>query len=359
MKKVLYIIFLCIGTASFAQVSVFPLPIEKSVSVITEKNKDGIYKTQKVKGKITGSGLFLYKNGTLYVGDFNDKIPHGKGIFIVGENDSISNCPMAKYFIGKFKNGLKQGKGVCYNINGEVIYSGKFVNDCPTGSYTNNLNLNTYFADANAPDFYYIGEFEGYLPNGFGAIFFPDGDFLISHFLDGSRTGNSVYIQKDGNWISENIEGEQVIPISSSAEYASLVSQSKAAFRLGLSEAFGYFTQAVNQGAQIASQVKNFNKNEGSYNSSFEPNCSDVKDDSKNLNSPKSQGDKYNMSEQRSYNSDKSTYAKYDSMLAQTFAGNRKASASEIRNWQSKMKDLRNKWENKGKSFPHSSNEDK
>lgn len=59
--------------------------------------------------------------------------------------------------------------------------------------------------------------------------------------------------------------------------------------------------------------------------------------------SSKSSGDndKYNISEQRAYNSDKSTYSKYDSMLSQTFAGNRTASASEINQWKNKMRALR------------------
>lgn len=72
-----------------------------------------------------------------------------------------------------------------------------------------------------------------------------------------------------------------------------------------------------------------------------------------------SKGNKYNMSEQHSYNSDKRVYASYDSMLAAYFAGNRHASISEKEEWQSKMKSLRTKWESKGKSFPHSSNEDR
>ncbi len=70
-------------------------------------------------------------------------------------------------------------------------------------------------------------------------------------------------------------------------------------------------------------------------------------------------GNKYNMSEQHSYNSDKRVYASYDSMLAAYFAGNRHASISEKEEWQSKMKSLRSKWESKGKSFPHSANEDR
>lgn len=74
---------------------------------------------------------------------------------------------------------------------------------------------------------------------------------------------------------------------------------------------------------------------------------------------PSSKGNKYNMSEQHSYNSDKRVYASYDSMLAAYFAGNRHASISEKEEWQSKMKSLRTKWESKGKSFPHSANEDR
>lgn len=72
-----------------------------------------------------------------------------------------------------------------------------------------------------------------------------------------------------------------------------------------------------------------------------------------------SKGNKYNMSEQHSYNSDKRVYASYDSMLAAYFAGNRHTSISEKEEWQSKMKSLRTKWESKGKSFPHSVNEDR
>ena len=73
----------------------------------------------------------------------------------------------------------------------------------------------------------------------------------------------------------------------------------------------------------------------------------------------KAGGKKYSLSEQEAYNSDKHTYSNYDSMLSQAFAGNRSASASEIKEWQSKMKKLREKWEKKGKSFPHSANEDR
>ena len=97
---------------------------------------------------------------------------------------------------------------------------------------------------------------------------------------------------------------------------------------------------------------------------SADGNASDSSDSasssaSSSSRTPSSKGNKYNMSEHHSYNSDKRVYASYDSMLAAYFAGNRHASISEKEEWQSKMKSLRTKWESKGKSFPHSANEDR
>lgn len=63
------------------------------------------------------------------------------------------------------------------------------------------------------------------------------------------------------------------------------------------------------------------------------------------------------LSEQQSYNTDKRTYERYDSQLSSHFAGNQKMSSSSVRQAQKKMKDLRQKWERKGRSFPHSQNE--
>lgn len=61
--------------------------------------------------------------------------------------------------------------------------------------------------------------------------------------------------------------------------------------------------------------------------------------------------------EQRQCNNDKRTYERYDSMLSKALHGGGNASSSEISSWRSKMRSLRQKWESKGYSFPHSSNE--
>lgn len=70
-------------------------------------------------------------------------------------------------------------------------------------------------------------------------------------------------------------------------------------------------------------------------------------------------GNENSLSSNQSYNSDKRTYNNYDSMLSAYYAGNRNASPSEVSQWKQKMRQLREKWENKGRSFPHSRNEDR
>ena len=56
----------------------------------------------------------------MYEGDFvNDKYEgKGKGIWENGE-----------YYIGQWKNGLRNGKGTLYNKNGDIIQKGNWIND--------------------------------------------------------------------------------------------------------------------------------------------------------------------------------------------------------------------------------------
>lgn len=64
------------------------------------------------------------------------------------------------------------------------------------------------------------------------------------------------------------------------------------------------------------------------------------------------------LSDNQAYNTDKKSYNNYDSMISAVRAGNRKANPTEVKKWMQSMKQLRQKWEAKGKSFPHSPNED-
>lgn len=359
MKIIFFLISVNLCFIINAQILFSDEVIPYSSSKITDKNKEGIFVAQKIKGKISGTGLLKYKNGNIYIGDFNDKVPHGYGMLICDGQNSIPNCPNAKVYVGKFKDGVKRGKGTCYNVDGEIVYSGKFENDIPIDSIIDYSNHRRYFSDAKTDKFYYLGEYSDSMPDGFGTIFFKNGDILISNFEKGNRTGINIYLESDGNWVSENVKDGISTFISSSREYASYVEGAKSEWKATWKRALGSLEQWAFVLNELSIQLGNISQN---MYSDYSENTNAYQENSYPQNSEhsgKSSGNVFDMSEQRAYNQDKSVYSKYDGMLSQVYAGNRDASQNEIKSWKNKMRQLRKKWEAKGKSFPHSANEDK
>lgn len=357
MKILFLILCLNLYLNCQAQILYSEIPIPYASSKITEKDKQGFFVVQKIKGNLSGTGLYKYENGTIYIGDFKDKKFNGFGMLICTYDDSIKNFQNAKIYVGRFKEGLKHGNGICYNSNGEMIYRGKFDNDRPVTPFTDSDIEFRYFSDVKSDDFYYIGEFDTTTPDGFGAIFFSNGDILISKFQDGQRVGINVYLEHDGNWLSENVDNGNSLFISSSREYASYVAGSKSEWNTAWKKALGSLEDWSKALGDLSVKLDNISQNNNSgYSLAFQNSELSSRHSSE---TGKSSGSRYDMSEQREYNQDKSTYSKYDGMLAQIFAGNRNATSSEIKNWQSKMKQIRKKWENRGRDFPYFSNEDR
>lgn len=88
---------------------------------------------------------------------------------------------------------------------------------------------------------------------------------------------------------------------------------------------------------------------------SYEYSSSDSSSSTKSGNDK----NKYSIAEQNNYNTDKRTYGNYESMLIKAFLYPEKHKFAEVKDWQSKMKKLREKWEKQGKSFPRSEYENK
>lgn len=193
-------------------------------------------------------------------------------------------------------------------------------------------------------------------PHGFGTLIFDNGDYLISRFEDGIRTGLGLEMSADGGWCTLNVKGGEETVVSSSAEYENL----KAQHRALMANVLNQFAQAAVMTVDLVGQIHDIsNGGSGGGGGTGDGGASGYTAGGGGGSRGGSSGGGagYNMSEQQAYNSAKSTYARYDSMVSAAKAGTRSASASEISGWQSKMRQLREKWEAKGKSFPHSSNE--
>ena len=68
-----------------------------------------------------GKGIKYYKNGNIkYNGEYYKDKFEGLGKYI-WEN--------GEYYIGQWKNDLRNGKGTMYYSNGKIIYEGDWIND--------------------------------------------------------------------------------------------------------------------------------------------------------------------------------------------------------------------------------------
>lgn len=347
-----------------AQVNISGLDVSPVFRKPTTKNKEGIFKSQKIKGRISGRGMYLFRNGDIFYGDIQEKAFNGYGAII--SHDSIANCPNCNVFVGKFKNNQKNGIGRCYNTNGELIYQGQFIDDKPSEVYpmTEFYGMELpYFTSIQGENLTFIGEFIGDTPNGFSLLIYKSGDIYISKFEEGSPNGIGVYIQANGEWFSEKNNGVESTLISSSEEYSRLSHQAKENFRNSLSVSLGYLAQGLQSGAQFADQMSILShKNTLLVLFKGSSEESERKESTSYTKATKESSESdhyYDLSEQQAYNMDKSTYHKYDGLLSKVFSGNTRASIDEIRDWQEKMKRIRQKWEKRGKTFPHFANEDK
>ena len=84
------------------------------------------------------------------------KVIEGKGKYIWEDGD---------YYIGEFKDGLKNGKGTSYYSNGKIKYEGNFLN--------NKFEGKGKYIFENGD--YQIGEWKGGLKNGKGTEYYSNG----------------------------------------------------------------------------------------------------------------------------------------------------------------------------------------
>ena len=85
----------------------------------------------------------------------------------------------------------KNGKGILYYSNGNILYEGDFINGKPEG------NGKFIYENGN----YYIGQFKNCLRNGKGILFYSNGNIKYDDdWINGKKEGNGKYIYEDGEY---------------------------------------------------------------------------------------------------------------------------------------------------------------
>lgn len=324
--------------------------------------------TDKGKDK-EGLGLQKLKDGNLYAGNMRKNKFHGYGMMIASEKGEIANCNGAYVYVGEWDNGIKKGKGTVYDRSGSVIYIGLFENDAPSEKYPGEIiettKRFTYLElEEDEEKQLYIGEVGNGMPEGYGMTLDEEGFIGLASFKDGTENGIGIMIFPPNYWATFRVKDERWFPISSSRQQAERTANNKAVAARERAELIQSLSNVLDAGAQIAGTIGQITGGGQADGNSVGTSDADMAGISGSGNGGASghsstNGNKYNLGEQQSYNTDKQTWGNYDGMLSAHFYGSRSATRSEVQQWQKKMKDLRDKWKARGKSFPDPSNENK
>lgn len=166
---------------------------------------NGYYKGDLDGGRRVGMGVYGWKSGSYYFGDWVAGDCTGYGMKISQENYYIPNCPDCVYYVGNWSSDKKEGYGYCYDRLGNLIYQGYFSNDRPTQTYPNRNNDSRKFeylklVSGNS----YLGETVQGVPNGYGIFIWNNGDAWFGNWANGVRNGRGIMLNYSGRVSSGN-----------------------------------------------------------------------------------------------------------------------------------------------------------
>jgi hypothetical protein len=145
----------------------------------------------KKKGMIQINNKLSFKNGDIYQGDTEDKLPNGFGVMKYINGD---------YYKGNFKSNKKHGYGTYFFKNGN-IYEGSYLNNQRNGEGIFKCKTGRY-----------LGDWVDDLKNGKGIFIFINGDEYEGEFKNDLRSGYGVLTNKDGDifegqWLNDRKNG--------------------------------------------------------------------------------------------------------------------------------------------------------
>jgi hypothetical protein len=155
--------------------------------------RENIYRGEVEGSKRNGYGKITYFGGDSYEGYWDNDRPHGEGLYVwkVGgkylgnfKNGVITGIgkriyPSGNWYSGEFLNGKKHGKGEMMYKNGD-IYEGEWEEDYLHGHGKYTWNTGDYF----------VGKFIKDLREGLGILTTIDGKIIEGEWKDNTLIGN-------------------------------------------------------------------------------------------------------------------------------------------------------------------------
>ena len=180
----------------------------KNISIDNSNIMEGSYFGEFLNNKMHGKGILFDMNGNIiYEGDFVNDYFEGNGKYVYDDGE---------YYIGQFLKGKKNGKGVLYYADGNIKYKGDFVNNKLEGKGKYIFKNRDYYIERGLINYrldkeeiyknchaIYEGHFVNNLFDGNGEYIFESGIHYIGQFVKGIMQGKGMLIENDDKIIYE------------------------------------------------------------------------------------------------------------------------------------------------------------
>ena len=179
--------------------------VENDCKIGIINNEDGNKYIGEKNNKIgEGYGIYSFSDGGKYEGEFRNNTFEGYGIFMTSNGDKYE---------GQFRNNEYEGIGTFINTNGD-IFKGEFKN--------NKLEGYGIFMTSNGDK--YEGEFKNGIFEGFGIYYYSTGNKYVGNFKDGNFEGFGVFYHSNGSkfkgYFKDNeLEGNGIFTNSNGDKY--------------------------------------------------------------------------------------------------------------------------------------------
>ena len=174
--------------------------LEHCLSVVTQSYENDSYKGFINAGRRSRMGVYKWSYGAYYFGKWNDGLKQGWGILVKKDGYEVINCPNCCYFVGNFDQGVKSGKGSCYDAYGNLIYYGNFVDDAPIDPYpTKGYDNQKFMCISQGGGNYYLGEVINNQPKGKGIFIQSNGSLWFGEWSPEGKNGTGCNLPFQGN----------------------------------------------------------------------------------------------------------------------------------------------------------------
>ena len=197
---------------------------------------EGCYYGEMLGGTRDGYGSFVWDNGTIYTGEWEDGERYGIGvthfdnqsiygnhikgqmsgygaIIITSEGHYLDGAEGSVCYVGYFEAGLPNGSGTLYNASGEVTYYGTFKDGKPTATYPSEESYSLYrWEHEELPngDGWEGESYEG-VRHGFGIYRWADGAWWCGYWHEGLREGEGLLVRSDGSLLNGTWENGELV----------------------------------------------------------------------------------------------------------------------------------------------------